>query len=568
MFGGARSPLLESANFADMFTDVARALKYRPDTIDSIITEARDRLKKNDRIVWFLRVWKVGFVGSLASRLPAGFFDRVAADYARRAHITEHEAKTIGWAVFNDPNLLHALGHYLSLPVPEIQHHAFAYETPERVLHLFKEAAAAYHADAGEGFEDDHAHEIMRFPNGLAWYDLGRSACDKEGKAMGHGGNAYRRGSGDTLLSLRRNTDLNEARHHHPVLTFVLDKNGLLGEMKGKFNDKPSQDYFNEIVALLKSPLVHGIKGGGYKPENNFSLNDLDPEVRNELLEAKPELGGLHALYMAHGIDDERVMTALEERLHSEHIAPPMLRPDGEGNMILQIWRDLKGFAVAQDDGLVVAMIDLIDGKTNLRPIDELNDVTLSSIIQALPAHHYQTLMQTLQVRPVPPGDMNFQRATMLAAQRLHLSPLYDMMVDAANESLNLRGDTKKIEDHLEKYVAVDWSFGPTHQWVDTSTSDGVELKIKVEDLINIATASEDHVSDYIHALHEIRERHWGRVDREMTASRRDEAGLSPIVSFDAKNQLDSDPFFVQMMSGSMLDVKAAGETFMRQADL
>jgi hypothetical protein len=61
--------------------------------------------------------------------------------------------------------------------------------------------------------------------------------------------------------------------------------------MKGRNNQKPDQKYHNIIMELLKQPFIKGIKGGGYKPENNFRLSDLNDERYEEMLSLKPELG-------------------------------------------------------------------------------------------------------------------------------------------------------------------------------------------------------------------------------------------------------------------------------------
>jgi len=79
-----------------------------------------------------------------------------------------------------------------------------------------------------------------------------------------------------------------------PHATFIFNKNGYLGEMKGKQNNKPVPRLHPYIVALLKdSNLIKGIVGGGYKPANNFKLSDLSPEMYRDLIAARPDLGSL-----------------------------------------------------------------------------------------------------------------------------------------------------------------------------------------------------------------------------------------------------------------------------------
>lgn len=121
---------------------------------------------------------------------------------------------------------------------------------------------------------------ILSFPEGYNWVDLERGYCDVESETMGHCGN---RGGipGDTILSLRD-------KNNRPHLTFILN-NGILGEMKGKNNDKPTPKYHPYIIELLKLPIIKMVKGGGYLPENNFSLSNLSQEQLKDLFKNKPD---------------------------------------------------------------------------------------------------------------------------------------------------------------------------------------------------------------------------------------------------------------------------------------
>jgi len=111
---------------------------------------------------------------------------------------------------------------------------------------------------------------------------------------MGHCGNTGSPSDGETILSLRKHV---EGDLWSPHLTFILDRDGWLGEMKGRANDKPAERYHRMIIALLKNPKVVGIKGGGHAPEANFALDDLSYSEEKELVAAKPGLNGLHYLY-------------------------------------------------------------------------------------------------------------------------------------------------------------------------------------------------------------------------------------------------------------------------------
>ena len=140
---------------------------------------------------------------------------------------------------------------------------------------------------------------------GWKWVDLETPYCSQEGDAMGHCGNA----SGyenDTILSLR---DPEGYAH----LTFILN-NGVLGEAKGRGNQKPSEKYHDPIVELLKTEHIKLIKGGGYLPENNFSLNDLNKD-RKEKLKHKENLDDPIGYIMQNNKTPEDIVGALNEFL-------------------------------------------------------------------------------------------------------------------------------------------------------------------------------------------------------------------------------------------------------------
>lgn len=122
--------------------------------------------------------------------------------------------------------------------------------------------------------------EVLNFPDGYSWVDLERGYCEIESETMGHCGNQGAN-PGDTILSLRDNKN-------RPHLTFILNK-GNLGEMKGRGNDKPTPKYHPYIIELLKMPNIKMVKGGGYLPENNFSLSDLNQEQLKDLFKDKPD---------------------------------------------------------------------------------------------------------------------------------------------------------------------------------------------------------------------------------------------------------------------------------------
>lgn len=164
---------------------------------------------------------------------------------------------------------------------------------------------------------------IIKFGGGWAWWKLSRGGCRDEARVMGHCGNGS--GSyGQSILSLRK--DLGGGLWE-PHLTFIYDGvDHALGEMKGRGNEKPAARYHPYIVKLLKHPMIEKIKGGGYLPQNNFSLDDLDEEVKEELLELKPDLRsgaeGFYAAWLAAKTpDEEREVAEKYEDVIEEYLS-------------------------------------------------------------------------------------------------------------------------------------------------------------------------------------------------------------------------------------------------------
>lgn len=131
----------------------------------------------------------------------------------------------------------------------------------------------------------ERPEKIIDFGNGWAWWDLKRPSCGTEGEAMGHCGNTANPEVGDTVLSLRRDMGDGKVR---PSLTFILHKDGFLGEMKGRANEKPHPKYHQMILALLDNWRIRGCRGGGYEPDKNFSILDLPYEMRKKLVDENP----------------------------------------------------------------------------------------------------------------------------------------------------------------------------------------------------------------------------------------------------------------------------------------
>ena len=265
-------------------------------------------LKRDDRIVWYLRLKRI---------------DRAAAQrnfLERRGTMTPQqaaEAKQLNdWIVVEGSRLLQKmgepqfkdnerwnmsfgigfereLGHFMGMNLPKINQIVWGYQTPEGLVAEFKHIEKEWQKQVkGLIAQQDGTEKIIEFPDGSAWFNLNRVSCSAEANAMGHCGNSQDIArERDTLLSYRTPKPVDGQQMWEPHLTFVLDTtNGMLGEMKGKSNDKPVARYFPYIIKLLEHPMIKGIRGGGYEAHKNFTLSDLPQADADRLAEMKPGL--------------------------------------------------------------------------------------------------------------------------------------------------------------------------------------------------------------------------------------------------------------------------------------
>ena len=360
----AKEFLLEAQNYEAMF-DGLRKIGQEMGNDDDIramtnpnISWAKRTLQKNDRIVWFLRYVKLSIIDLMINKAQLQASGPTAADAAKKSEqikpildaLQKESQKTRKKmkpnAAVPQINFLRSqLEHSLSLPIPKIQQHTFGNETFQELVNVFNDYENEWKEEREGTLEPQEGDKpIIKFNENLAWWHLPRGGCSDEANAMGHCGNVgWRDYDGTTILSLR--TKLPNGLYR-PHLTFIIDKNGYLGEMKGRANEKPKPKYHPYIIKLLEHEMVKGIKGGGYAPENNFSLSDLDEETREKLIDKKPSLGTVKDLAKKFGKDSDEVTKAISAKL--EALEDNGVRYFGydEKNKVHQLdhWKDIEQF--------------------------------------------------------------------------------------------------------------------------------------------------------------------------------------------------------------------------------
>lgn len=278
-----------------------------------VIDEARQKLMRQDRVVWWLKYMKALIVeqdmyNSNAETMQIMRLDKQGvAGQDRIDQLQRWKEKAIGWKpAATDLNdfrrfFLLNIDHISSMFDVSDRYDSVVWETTSSPAELNRTLATEeekwqqkrkrWISTDNEAVDD----VILTYDNNqYAWVKLDRAYCRIEGDAMGHCGNTASWRDGDQIYSFRK---LESARQK-PYLTFILDKNGFLGEMKGYANEKPDSKYHRYIVDLLMQPFVTGIKGGGYDAENNFKLSDLDDATQKKLIQKKPEIGGPIVAYI------------------------------------------------------------------------------------------------------------------------------------------------------------------------------------------------------------------------------------------------------------------------------
>jgi hypothetical protein len=338
--------LLEAYDYMQMFQKYFTLVE--DDERDFIISRftksvknASDRLTKNIRIIWYckmLLLYYVYYSATTKDNTPAmvAYWEKLSNEVIRKTGVTKEDL--INNIKKSPSEMLDRYEHYLHLNLRVINEYNPAGQLPSEVFAHFEKIEKEWAKDlAGtipyltQPIEDpdvdsdpdsDHTNycfDVIDFGDGWHWVDLNDSSCDLESRAMGHCGNSGN--SGSTLLSLRY---LNKRRADEdswlwePHLTFELEEDGMLGQMKGKANDKPAPKYHKYIIPLLTHKVtintkgesgffIKGIRGGGYRPETNFSLDDLTEEESDNVIAINKNLDILHLVVVEFGEDRVKV---------------------------------------------------------------------------------------------------------------------------------------------------------------------------------------------------------------------------------------------------------------------
>jgi hypothetical protein len=426
----SESVLLEGKHYEAMFNGLDSLVsRYGQDHLAEEIASCKEvvkALKRNDRQAWAARILRAWLIHTMSNWQLAQFygpggpeakqepFNAFKTEVARLdAKYRGEYAKTLGVDFLadlqNTPQFggngpkagikRFILNHYLGMPFSKIQNYVFSKTMHDTLVDLSTMEAEYKERSKGLLALEEGDKIIIRMPENFVWVMLARGYCDKEASAMGHCGNAGARHD-DHILSLRRVKDtIDGVAYMEVFLTFILNGDGYLGEMKGRGNDKPAERYHPQIIELLRNPIVKGIRGGGYMPKNNFNLGDLPDDVREKLLDEMPHLGGwqarLQKAQKSGGINKE-FMEAFQRAIQDSNewtSKATIVKADDEQ---LSLSEDFGSFVVSvhswpQVDDFIEEMtddehtIEVAKGEYNVESYDTPGDDRLESLIDSMP---------------------------------------------------------------------------------------------------------------------------------------------------------------------------------------
>jgi len=230
------------------------------------------QLKRQDRVVWYLRILDQFLSEPEDDDIPMSM---ILAGYP----ILGNSA--------NFQQFKERLWHFLGQDIPKIQSYVFNRQPATQVFDDLEKIETEYKEKQGKNrgvipFAGDY--KLIRFQDGSNWWYIDRAYCPEEGRSGMHCGNVVgKQKTNQRILSYRD-------KNNRVIMTFILEPNGTLGEMKAKGNLKPDDKYHPMIMQLLLNPMIKGITGMGYLPDMNFNVFDLDDKYLQILRQNKPNL--------------------------------------------------------------------------------------------------------------------------------------------------------------------------------------------------------------------------------------------------------------------------------------
>lgn len=433
----------------------------------------RKNLKRNDRIVWWLKWYRIftlssGIYASNNPEDPSVIKMQKMMDKLTKSmpdgDVTRH-TRRFNLEFGQGPNS--ELNHYISMidQVPSMDNIVWdasftPFELQSELNTKEKEwqKAAKQEIDIGQYDDPKYAgrspwKKVIDYGQ-QAWVLIDKDYCDLEGKAMGHCGNNQGGASGERILSFR--TMVNEKRHK-PHLTFIIGQDGRLGEMKGRANEKPAQKYHKVIIDLILSDMVTGLKGGGHDPANNFSMADLDETQQEAIYNKKPALAPL--MYKLNkGTAKVEDFSDMSDLFTNEGIVSGnnflvdletktiTLDSFSEVDGIVD-WAELYNFRVIKYMAETV-----VEGYIDMNGYDRADDDDLESILEGLDKNWHLALEKYVEQNMDDPDEYSSDNLLDIIRENEGFDDVYEAFESAYRDAVDA-GTFDDLYEHFEKAI-------------------------------------------------------------------------------------------------------------------
>lgn len=265
--------------------------------IKNEIEYLRKNLKRSERVMWALKIFKYNLLGHNINELSKKDikwcikFEK--SGILGEEYFSDRDNNNLnlprGMRIGRYVDIRHTLKHNIDLNIAEINNIDMTNESTD-VFSRMEDIENKWISESVSRSVSEYGDRVLTMLDGLTWFKLNKSGCEIESEAMKHCGNGTGK-DGQELYSLR-SPDPDSPGKWIPHVTLLVDdvEKGVVTEIKGYANSKPGPKYHDAIIALIKTEAIISLDGGGYKPENNFDINDLSQGQKEELYKEKPSV--------------------------------------------------------------------------------------------------------------------------------------------------------------------------------------------------------------------------------------------------------------------------------------
>lgn len=268
-----------------------------------IVKWAMEHLKKNNRIIWFLRWYALRITYSTFRRRNAyDTYDKMIPLFgglAAKAGMDLDKFIEVAEGMNLDellPRLEHFFNEHTIAAVPKIRNYSFQWQTPDQVLSDLEKLEEEVRVKQGgidpkvlirpDQFEKN-AEKLVEFPDGWAWFKLHTHTSKEESRSGNNCGTCELGES--TLLSLRRPIKIGKETWWKSELTAELTADNKIRQLRHG-NEKPDDEYHPYIMKLLLMGDIDGFELPEYQPKDTFYVEDLSDNDKATLEAESPDL--------------------------------------------------------------------------------------------------------------------------------------------------------------------------------------------------------------------------------------------------------------------------------------